>query len=387
MFKLLKTPDAKAICQQSNQKCQKAKQYQKKTYWQKFNESHKQHEKMILYIKIILILGMALMAGIFHYWGFIEEHPDLFGLEMLTYMCCAFAAYVLTCFLRNQAFLSLGFVWGGLKTIVLTALITFLAEVAGLNTKFMHEEKSIGSSLQPENRYREKGLKFKKELWGKMIVGANLAFLTGLALLHLKENDRGSFILLIAGIVVAILSIWIPNVKTFHQQLKDDGWLVDDSDVSNGQIGMVIFFSALFIVFAVVVIVTSIFRYDSFKIYSYFPNNPKMCGGTRAFATVVLFVVETLIVAAMFAVPILYVSSNRNKPELGREYKFSKDIEAFTDFGLLTIKIFLIIVALQMTGFFDSYNKGFCRVDGCNVRLPPNTNECPLSLPGKKKNL
>ena len=386
MLDLLRSKDAKTICQElktkADQQCKKVAQYKKKTYRQKFHESHKQHEKMILYIKILILIGMAVMAGLFHYTDFIKEHGDLFGLEVLTYVCCAFAAYLVTCFSRNQSFMTWDFLKGSVTTIVFTAVVIILAELAGMNTKFMHEthvDTAIMSSA-PLNEYRERGLKFKKELWGKMILGTNLAFLIGLSILHLKENDRGSFLFIIIGVLIAAVSVRLSKVKDIHSDLRKQGWLVEGGDVSDGQVGMAIFYATLFAVFALIVLLTSLLRYDSFKIYSYFPNNPNMCKGKRMVYTVVRFVLESLVVAAMFSVPILYVSSNRNRPELGHDYKFAKDKEAFLDFGMLTGKIFIFLIALQMTGFFDSYNKGFCRVDGCNVKLVQGASQCPSKV-------
>jgi hypothetical protein len=372
----LKSHDAKTICRmskkQAQNKCKKAHQSQTKTYWQRFNQSHKEHETMILYIKIFLIMGIAIMAAVFHYKDFIVEHPDLFGMEVLTYSCCAFVAYVFTCFLRNQSFTTMNFVVGAFKIVLLTIVVVVMAELAGLNTKFIQED----TSKVPMNEYKKNGLKFKKQLWGNIIIGANLAFITGLVILHYKENDRGSFTLLVVGVLIAILSQWIPIVKTLHQKLNDDHWLVKGGDVSNSEIGMFIFFSVLFVVFAIVVLVASLFRYDTFKIYSYFPNNPNMCGTKRAVSTIFLFMFESLMVAFMVAVPVLYVSRNRNNPEMGHEYKMSKDKEAFIDLGLISFKIFVFLVALQMTGLFDGYNQGFCRVRGCNVRVSRNAKKC-----------
>jgi hypothetical protein len=387
MFNFLKSTDVKTICQNlktnADKQCQKVKQRQGRTYFQRFNQSHREHEKMLLYIKILILLGMIIMAGVFHYTDFIKEHGDLFGLEVLTYSSCALAAYIFTCFLRNQNFKSLDFFIGAGKWVVFSAIVVILAELAGMNTKFMHEShhsKTLGPSLTPKNEYRERGLKFKKELWGKMILGINLAFLVGLSLLHLKENDRGSFILLVLGVVAAFISIWIPQIKEIHTKLREQEWLVGSGDVSDSEIGMTLFYSGIFIVFAIIVLFTSLFRYETFKIYSYFPDNPKMCGLKRAVSTIFVFLFESLIVAAMCSVPILYVSSNRNKPELGDEYKIAKDKEAFVDFAMLTSKIFVFWVALQMTGLFDSYNKGFCRVKetGCNIRLPQGAKQCAL---------
>lgn len=386
MFDFLRPKDAKTICQElktkADQQCKKVAQYKKKTYRQKFHETHKQHEKMILYIKLLILIGMAVMAGLFHYTDFIKQHGDLFALEVLTYVCCAIAAYLLTCFLRNQSIMTFAF-WKGLMTmVVFTGVVIILAELAGMNTKFMHGSSHATPTISqtPRNEYRERGLKFKEELWGKMIVGINLAFVIGLSLLHFKENDRGSFFLLMLGLLIAGVSMWISKVKNIHTELKKKGWLVEGADVSDGQVGMAIFYSTLFAIFTLIVLATSLLRYDSFKIYSYFPNNPKMCGMKRAGATVLLFTLESLIVAALFSVPILYVSSNRNKPELGHEYKIAKDKEAFLDFGMLTGKIFIFLVALQMTGLFDSYNDGFCRVEGCNVKLLPNASQCPTKV-------
>lgn len=387
MFNFFQPTDPKIICQKLKQKadqqCKRATQYRKKSFRQKFNQTHKQHEKMILYIKILILLGMTIMAALFRYTDFIKQHKDLFGLEVLTYVSCAFVAYLLICFLRNQSFTNWDFVKGALTMTIGTAFVVIMAELAGMNTKFMHEPKiitSLRSSQSPRNEYRERGLKFKKELWSKMILGINLAFLVGLSLLHLKENDRGSFFLLLVGVLIAGISIWITKVKEVHMKLRQQQWLVEGGDVSDSQIGMVIFYSVIFAIFTIIVLLTSLFRYDSFKIYSYFPNNTKMCGGKRAIATVLMFLIESLVVAALFSVPILYVSSNRNKPELGHEYSIAEDKEAFLDFAMLTGKIFIFLIALQMTGLFDSYNKGFCRVDGCNVRVPQQASQCPSKM-------
>jgi hypothetical protein len=76
------------------------------------------------------------------------------------------------------------------------------------------------------------------------------------------------------------------------------------------------------------------------------------------------------------------VANNRNKPELGKDYKFFNmdNKEAFLDFGLLTFKIFVFILALQMTGLYDGFNKGFCRTkDGCNIRMPTRQQLCPAA--------
>lgn len=93
-----------------------------------------------------------------------------------------------------------------------------------------------------------------------------------------------------------------------------------------------------------------------------------MCGTKRAIATIFVFLIESIIVATLFAFPILYVGNNRNKPELGEKYKLSKDKEVFKDFAMLTLKIFIFIVAFQMTGFYDGMNEGFKRDKyGCNL--------------------
>lgn len=355
------------IKQQSLQVCERQQQYKKKSYRQRFSQTSGKHEEMIKYIKILIILGMIIMAGMFQYVGFIKKHWDLFLLELLTYVSCSLAAYIFLNFVRNQDFMSTEFFVGAFIWAFFTIVIVFAAEIAGMNTKFMHESHNEDNTLEPVNKYREEGLNFKKELWGKMIVGVNVTFIVALSLYHLVENDRSSFILLVFGVLIAILSIWLPQVKKINQYLRDSSWIPKDMDIPDSYIGMAIFYSTIFVIFTFIVLITSLLRYDSFKIYSYFPDK-KICGPSRMVLTVLLFMVESFIVAALFAVPILYVSSNRNKPELGHEYKFAKDKEAFIDFGLLTFKIFIFLVALQMTGLFDSYNKGFQRVDGCNVR-------------------
>lgn len=64
----------------------------------------------------------------------------------------------------------------------------------------------------------------------------------------------------------------------------------------------------------------------------------------------------------MFTVPFFYVASNRNKPELEKEYNLLKEKEVFLDFGLFQIFVFFGGIA----------NVGFCRKGGCNVRIKPD---------------
>lgn len=354
-----------------------------KTYRQKWHNTHKQHEQMILYIKLLIVFGMVIMAAMYRYTDFIKEHQDLFLLEITVYVSCTLAAYVFLTFMRNQSFLSLDFGMGLLKWVGATIFIASMAELAGMNTIFMHEDHTPNSSLEPENKYREKGIDFKESLWVKMIIAINLTFIIGLSLYHLKQNDRLSFILLLLGGLVAVLSIWNPYVKKIHLGLKTGGWINEEHNVSDNQLSMAIFYSVLFVGFTFIVLILSLFRYDSFKIYSYFADNTSMCGIKRQLSTFIIFGLEALTMAVLFSVPLLYVSNNRNKPELGHEYKFIKDKEAFVEFGLLALKIFIIWIALQMTGFFDGYNTNFCRTkDGCNISIGPNQlgKQCVMSV-------
>lgn len=337
----------------------------KQTFQQNIKYAKEHHENMIKMIKIILIVGMILMASLYRYRGFIKEHQTLFILEIITYCSCAIGAYLFMCFMRNQLKLTSVSFWQGLiTTTIFTVIIVISAELSGMNTKFVQE-----GSEETMTPYRKEALRFKKQLWSHMIMTINLLFIVLLILWHSIKNDRLSFFLLVLGVAIAILStysLWINKQRTF---LYTNQWLGQEgADTSVSELGLVMYFMILFGIFTFVVLFTSLFRYDSFKIYSYFPNNPNMCGMKRAGATMFLFLIEALLVSFMFAVPILYVGSNRNKPELGDAYKIIKDKEVFMDLGMLTLKIFIFMVALQMTGFFDTMNEGYQRKEGCNLK-------------------
>lgn len=357
----------------------------KKTLRQEFIQGREHHQHLVEFIKIFIVLGMILMALLYRYTGFFKQHPKLFWLEVLTYACCSLIAYLFLCFMRNQlhwtSLFDPNFIKGALVMVMLTVIIVMCAEFAGLNTKFVHEEDEdekqetthspllFSTSYPPKKKnYREEAIQFKKELVGKVIITMNLLFIGFLLLWHLRYNDRLSFTLFFMGVLVAFGSYFSINIKKFHHYLQENDYLVKESDVNDSGIGLAIYFTIVFFVFTVIVLLTSLFRYDTFKIYSYFPNKPNVCGMKRAVATIFTFTLESLIVASMFAVPILYVGNNRNKPELGKKYKLAKDKEVFIDFAMLTLKIFIFIIAFQMTGFYDGMNQGFQRNQhGCNV--------------------
>lgn len=366
---------------------------QKKSIRQKFNETRDQHEHMIKTIKILIILGLIVMAIIVRYVDFIQQdHGKLFGLEMLTYLCCTLAACIFLYYMRNQSLFSVGFIQFVVTALLMTVVVVACAEISGMNTKFVVEEHEKDHGMEttpsPMSEYRRRAIHVKKYMLEKIIISINILFLLVIGVMFFytlvmkkflaKLEDREKYhiipylLVLIVALVVYVVSVKIIQVQNFRTYLDENEWLQKDSSLNEGDVGVSVFFTVLFFIFTVIVLITSLFRYDSFKIYSYFPNNPNMCGMKRALATVFWFAFESLMVAAMFAVPVFYVASNRNKPELGKEYNLLKEKEVFLDFGLLVFKIFVFLVALQMTGFYDSYNVGFCRKDGCNVRTKPD---------------
>lgn len=348
---------------------------QRKSIRKAFVQAKEEHERMIAYIKLLIIGGLIVMAALVRYTGFIKEHWDLFILEIITYLSSTVVACVFLYYLRNQEFISLDFFKFIIIMLVFTLIVVVCAEVSGLNTKFVSDNED-GGTPRPMNEYRREAIRFKKELLERMIITINIVFLFAFTMMHLVKNDRTSFIILLAGVVVAMVSIVATQTKELEKYLKENRWLEEGSTLSASQLGMSVFFTLIFTIFTIIVLISSLFRYDSFKIYSYFPDNDKMCGMKRQIATIFLFASESLITAAIIAVPIFYVASNRNKPELGKNYKLIKEKEVFIDFGLLTFKIFIFLVALQMTGLYDKYNLGFCRENGCNVRLQDKNAIC-----------
>lgn len=361
---------------------------QTKNIRQKFNETRDQHEHMIKTIKIMIILGLVVMASVVRYTDFIKkDNGRLFGLEMLTYLCCTLVACIFLYYIRNQSFLNIGFFQFIMTAMVFTVIVVVCAEISGLNTKFVVEEKPTPPFETPshESGYRKRAIRVKKHLVEKIMISIDLLFfmVVAISLVHSfimkkylaqpaqreKYHPLPYLLLLMVSLIVYIVSIRLTKVKEFKNYLDKNEWLQGDSILDDGSVGVSVFSTVLFTIFTVIVLTTSLFRYDSFKIYSYFPDNPNMCGMKRALATTVLFVAESLLVAGMFAVPVFYVAVNRNEPELGKKYKLIKEKEVFIDFGLLVFKIFIFLVALQMTGFYDNYNTGFCRKDGCNIRL------------------
>lgn len=346
----------------------------------RFHDTHEAHKHSLELVKALLIVGMIVMAVMYRYTGFIDQHPDLFALEITTYAGCSLAAYLFFCFMRNnlglRSIVSPSFWVGAAQMVVFTVIVVASAELAGMNTKFVHDDGARDDEATttpgPVGAYREEALRFKEEMWDHMIVSVCVMFVMVFVFAHMYRNDRGSFLLLVAGGVIAGMSMWSAKVREMRASLIEKGWLPEDTNVTAAHLGLAGFFAVLFVGAAVLLLLGSLARYDSFKIYSYFADNPAYCGVKRSVLTVALFVVESLVVAFLFAVPILYVGSNRNKPELGKEYRILQDKEVFTDLGLLTFKIFVFLVALQATGFFDASNKGFCRKDGCNVRIGQN---------------
>lgn len=365
---------------------------QNKSIRQKFNETRDEHEHMIKTIKILIIVGLIIMASMVRYTDFIKhDNGKLFGLEMLTYICCTLAACIFLYYIRNQSLFSFNFIQFIMTAMIFTVIVVACAEISGMNTKFVVEEQEDTSPFQStptpsdESEYRKRAIHVKKYLFEKIMLSINLLFFMVIAISFVhaflmkkylahqtKRKDYHStpyLIILIVSLLVYVASIRVTQVHKFKTYLDEHEWLPKESKLNEGDVGVSVFFTLIFSIFTIIVLITSLFRYDSFKIYSYFPDNPNMCKIKRALATVFLFIIESLLVAAMFAVPVFYVASNRNKPELGSKYKLIKEKEVFIDFGLLVFKIFIFLVALQMTGFYDSYNMGFCRKNGCNVRI------------------
>lgn len=341
----------------------------------KFQEGKEYHEKMIKVIKVMLILGMIIMGGIYHYTGFMKEHGKLFAFEVLIYAGCALLAYFFINFMRQQlhTYNTSDFWMGAFKMVAFTLVVVVFAELSGLNTKFVKAEEEGGNSTP----YRKEALRQKKLIAGHMIITVDLLFLLILIAWHWWYNDRISFNIIMALVAIALVSKVATSISKAHHYLVSNQWLPEGS-VSNSELGLSVALSVSFIVFTLLVLVTSLFRYDSFQIYSYVVNNPNFCGWKRVAITIILFVVEALITAALFAGPIVYVGYNRNHPELGKEYKLKEDKEVFVDFGLLTLKIFIFIVALQMTGFYDSMNEGYCRSKGCNISATKKGAKCDM---------
>lgn len=344
-----------------------------------------EHEHTIKNIKIIIISVMLVLACLFRYNGFVRYHGDLFGLEIATYVGCSIAAYIFLNLVRRQDLLTFDFLNGLIVMVIFTVVVVACAEYSGLNTKFVLEEEEAHDNLLtktpfPLSRYRREAIEFKQKMLENMVITVNVLFLGILLGWYMRSTQEGleriPIVIFFVGVIIALISSTALQIKGLRKYMIENHYMARDSNLSNSQLGLTIYFAVVFGIFTIIILLTSLFRYDSLKIYSYFPDNPKMCGMKRKVATVLLFIVETLMVAMMFAVPIFYVASNRNKPEV-KDYDILKDEAVFIDFALLTFKIFVFIVALQMTGFYDNFNKGFCRnSNGCNIRLKNSQKIC-----------
>jgi len=149
--------------------------------------------------------------------------------------------------------------------------------------------------------------------------------------------------------------------------------------------GLSVILVALFGVLAIIILVTSLGRWKSFKIHSYWPAplgsdglyKPAHCGIDLRIRTVFRFLGECITVAILFAMPILFVGMNRNK-DINKQFQVHNDKALVAEFFLFALKIIVFYIALQLTGYFDNSNEGFTRIvqgapNNCqfNRRLTP----------------
>lgn len=322
-----------------------------------------QYHEAFLFLKLILVLGLLILAIRVRYVNFIKRFPRHFFYEIVAYIASSLFCYFFFLFFRGLKVSGKDMFRQISILIFFVVFVVFCAELGSL-------EASLSERAGDKTPYEKKQKEAKELLPAHILDVLTIILIVGLGFTLVQSvlqkpklsfgklwNTSFYFRYFIIFSMLALLFMVLFYTTPVSNWVKKKLNL----QISTWNLSLGVFAGFAYISIFLYILYMSIFRVSSINLFTYGARNPSFWSGKSPMASNIIrisfFLVESIVITIFTAIPLFLVAYYRNPEE---KRKIFKNKEILTEFFLLCLKVFLFYVILQLTGGFDWTNKGYC---------------------------
>lgn len=333
----------------------------------------KTYHNALVILKLVLLAGLLIMAINCKYTNFIRRHPGQFSAEVAAFLGSALSCYIFFVCYRGVRMSRFDFFKNMGIFLLITLFVVVCAELGSFETNLSSASPDDGSEYQ--KRLSEARRRFPSKVVGSAVIMFVLIFVFTVY----KASRDARYRSALAGEIVLVLIVtFLSQATPYLSDFKKSMGLTSPDWCVGIALGVFLLYFFLF----VCVLYASIVKIHAINLFSYAANRPRMWEGKDADSSnrlrIFLFLIETVVVVVLTAIPIFLVGYYRN-PKLKRRVFTDKVV--LVEFLLLCVKLFLFYVMAQLIGLFDWTNKGYCMdKKHHNILDPTSTAPRPIRL-------